>query len=536
MRHATAVVLTMLMGGIWFLQGTPAGPELGRVSITPKFETAGIIVESRAAALGLEIERDGRFVPAHPFVRFDAGHMATSLFDLEPGTRYRVRIGGTRVYEFSTLPEYRIPAPRRVVRVADMQALQRAVAAARPGTEIRVAPGVYRGGLVIRRSGRPGAPIVIRGDVPPGRLPIDQRRDLPVIDATGEDSGIEIRDASHVVLDSLQVRNGEKHGVYLLRAAHCVVQNMQIYDNGYWNLIISKGGEEAGRHLIQYNHVADLEHGEFVYSYRRQPGVTYYGIQQDNQGGWGTTIRGNIVEGHVDGIMSSGDESMFRNVREDDPDVLSRWVNREVDVYDNIVRDQRDDAIEADGICVNQRVFRNLFQRAQNATSVSPAGPGPFFFVRNIMVDYQEGGAKLNTSDGRGVIRNIYYYHNVFLPSPANRFGGALTLWMGTPSKNLFFRNNIFSGPVKAISFQGLPHAPDMDYDLWDARDIAKARSRFASKGIPWEPHGIFAAARLDDRYRPRPDSPAVDAGTVIPGINDGYRGRGPDLGAFEVR
>ena len=513
-----------------------ASPDVMDVSITPKYETAGIIVRTDAAALSLEIERGGRYVPAHPFVRYDAGHMASSLFGLRPGSRYRIRIGGKHVREFSTLRDFVIPEPERVIRVTTMDALKRAVGAARPGTEIRVAPGIYRGSVIITKSGRANAPIVLRGDVAEVNIPIERRTGLPVIDATGEDSGIEIRGASHVVLDGLQVRNAEKHGVYLLRASHCVVQNMQIYDNGYWNLIISKGGESAGRHLIQYNHVADKVHGKFVFSYRRQPGVTYYGIQQDNQGGWGTTIRGNVVEGHVDGIMSSGDESMLRDVPEDHPDVLSKWVNREVDVYDNVIRNHRDDAIEADGICVNQRVFRNLLVRSQNATSVSPAGPGPFFFVRNLMIDYQEGGAKLNTGAGRGVIRNIYYYHNVFRPSSDNRYGGALTLWMGTPSKNLFFRNNIFTGRVKAISFQGLPHTPDMDYDLWDTLDIEKARQRFLSNGIVWEPHGVFASARLDDNHRPLADSPAIDRGILIPGINDDFRGAGPDLGAYEIR
>lgn len=528
----------LLVSGSLAIVLAMAGPrgdeDVTDIVITPKFETAGIIVATKAKSLTLEIERDGVFRPAHPFVRYDAGHMASSLFGLEPGKPYRVRIGGKYVREFVTKKEFTMPRARKTVRVSSMDELQKALAKVRPGTEILLAPGVYKGGLLIRRSGTPDAPIIIRGDVPPSSVSIDKRKGLPVIEARGAESGIEIRDASYIILDSIRVQNGDKHGVYLRRASHCVVQNMQIYDNGIWNLIISKGGESAGKHLIQYNHVADLEHKRFTFTYKRDPDVTYYGIQQDNQGGWGTTIRGNIVEGHVDGIMSSGDESMLKNIPEDHPDVLSRWINREVDIYDNIVRNQRDDAIEADGVCVNQRVFRNFFGRSQNATSVSPSGPGPFFFVRNIMVGYMEGGVKLNTGYGRGIIRNIYYYHNVFRPDPRNWLGGVLTIWKGTPSKNLFFRNNIFTGEVRAISFQGLAHVPDMDYDLWDAKDVDKARERFVSAGFPWEPHGVFGPARIDENFRPMAGSPAIDRGVLLPGINDDYKGAAPDIGAFE--
>ena len=34
--------------------------------------------------------------------------------------------------------------------------------------------------------------------------------------------------------------------------------------------------------------------------------------------------------------------------------------------------------------------------------------------------------------------------------------------------------------------------------------------------------------------FRPRPDSPLVDAGIVIPGITDGFHGSAPDIGAYE--
>jgi hypothetical protein len=53
------------------------------------------------------------------------------------------------------------------------------------------------------------------------------------------------------------------------------------------------------------------------------------------------------------------------------------------------------------------------------------------------------------------------------------------------------------------------------------------------------EAHGIsqdpgFAAPTTAD-FTPAPGSPLVDRGLTIPGINDGYSGLGPDVGAIEA-
>jgi hypothetical protein len=38
-----------------------------------------------------------------------------------------------------------------------------------------------------------------------------------------------------------------------------------------------------------------------------------------------------------------------------------------------------------------------------------------------------------------------------------------------------------------------------------------------------------------DGDYEPSPTSPLVDRGEVIPGVNAGFSGSAPDIGAFEV-
>jgi hypothetical protein len=47
------------------------------------------------------------------------------------------------------------------------------------------------------------------------------------------------------------------------------------------------------------------------------------------------------------------------------------------------------------------------------------------------------------------------------------------------------------------------------------------------------DPQHLYDPARFD--FRLKPGSAAVDAGVVLPNINDGFTGSAPDLGAYEL-
>jgi hypothetical protein len=49
----------------------------------------------------------------------------------------------------------------------------------------------------------------------------------------------------------------------------------------------------------------------------------------------------------------------------------------------------------------------------------------------------------------------------------------------------------------------------------------------------PSRPHAIYPVGDLD--FQLRPGSAAVDAGVVLPNVNDGFTGKAPDLGALEL-
>ena len=77
-------------------------------------------------------------------------------------------------------------------------------------------------------------------------------------------------------------------------------------------------------------------------------------------------------------------------------------------------------------------------------------------------------------------------------------------------------------GPFMAVQVDSLT----LDYDIFvnvprlDAKDTPNVQK-------------LWKASDVD--FRLKPDSAAVDRGTVLPNVTEGFAGRAPDLGALEV-
>ncbi|MGV3615221.1 MAG: right-handed parallel beta-helix repeat-containing protein [Fimbriimonas sp.] len=112
-----------------------------------------------------------------------------------------------------------------VVRVHDLEGFRDAVARARPGTQILLAPGDYRGGVHLSEiRGAAGKPIVI-GAADPARPP----RFL------GGGSGLQFSDVSHLVIRDLEIvrptqdgLNVDDGGSYGTPTHHLTLKNLKI--------------------------------------------------------------------------------------------------------------------------------------------------------------------------------------------------------------------------------------------------------------------------------------------------------------------
>ncbi len=243
-----------------------------------------------------------------------------------------------------------------------------------------------------------------------------------------------------------------------------------------------------------------------------------------------------------------------------------------IDIYNNDLFTLVDDFIESDGGVHNIRVARNRgFNAAQHGLSAQPAFGGPVYFYRNVLYNVPMGGS-LKT--GNGSPAGVLIYHNTFITENSNARGYS----------NWHYRNNLVFGtnhpdrPVlgnlsftsySTLDYDGYrPNPGEKPQFVWKApangvlRDYNLTPTDYQNfrtlaefqRATQQEAHGIlvdydiFKNVRPPDPGKPhliyeigdlnfglRAGSKAVDAGCLLPTVNDDFTGRAPDLGALEL-
>lgn len=173
--------------------------------------------------------------------------------------------------------------------------------------------------------------------------------------------------------------------------------------------------------------------------------------------------------------------------------------------------------------------------------------------VRNLIFRIGEGnnsysGMPFKFNSGYDPSGSMYLFHNTCHAAlPDN--DGFETRSPGSWD-NIVSRNNIWSGTRYALSNYNPSQPIDLDWD--------NLHTTMASESAWWEGladrhlntlgelqtetgqelHGISVDSDFADPaggdYSPAATSDLIDAGLHIPGINDGYEGSAPDIGAFE--
>lgn len=279
--------------------------------------------------------------------------------------------------------------------------------------------------------------------------------------------------------------------------------------------------------------------------------------------GSGHVIAYNYVANFHDGI----DHATYGEP-DGNPDPIRERMPVSIDIYNNDITNVDDNCIEADGVMHNIRVLRNrCFNQAHRSLSTQPVLGGPVYFIRNIVVHAPEGGSVKFTANSAGLL----VYHNTFTSE---------VLSMDQAS-NLHYRNNLILGQGAApevFSVDTATNYSSSDYNgfrpnpgaevsfIWKSPDFGKVAD-FAGKRVDrrfrtlaeyseatgHDVHSVVLdydifengsalttenPGRLHDAkdsdFRLRAGSKAVDAGMILPNVNDGYRGRLPDLGAYE--
>jgi hypothetical protein len=448
----------------------------------------------------------------------------------------------------------------------------------KPGDVIVVHAGLYKdtryrygsgigtlfdGTYYLTASGTAERPIVIRaaGDGP------------AVFDGDGNAVLFDVTAASHLYFEGLTFRNtdvailaGRKRiiGSEGLTVRHSRFEDVGVGINSDWsgskNFYIADNvfvGRQIHDHLMGWIGRTWQNFADFPVPLKSNAAVKVYGS--------GHVVEHNDVSHFHDGI----DHATYGNP---DVDASGRIIRDRmpvsIDIVGNDIRDVDDNCIEADGAMGNIRILRNrCFNHAHRALSAQPVLGGPAYFIGNLVYHAPEGGSLKLTANSSGIV----VYHNTLI-GEAHDMG---------PVSNLHFRNNLILGQgafgeiftvdtftnYSSSDYNGFrPNPGSKDAFGWNSPAAGVgadyARDRVARRFVslkdyvtatgqdrhsiqvdygdfvrvsapdPQDPRRFYGPEEFDFALRLK--SKAVDAGVILPNVNDGFTGKAPDLGAFE--
>jgi hypothetical protein len=605
------------------------------------FHAMGVIVTIGAsddpdgdvtASVSYRVSGSGAYRQGFPLSRVESTRFVGSLFWLEPGTAYDVRVGfgdpdggpldGTTVSATaSTRAEIAIPAPDdsyyvsptgggTACSLATPCALSYGLSQAQPGDEVVLRGGVYHeGGFSMPRSGTAGAPIVVRGYV--GEAAVLDGGDPATFSWTHQGGGV-YRATVNAPDPHLVTANGQRLYPYqsLSDLQNLIWGIPGFYASGttvYVRLAGNANPNGAAMVVSRYNTAFTVEQDHI---YFLDLTFRHYG-----RGNWAKAIyffngSDNLVQGCTFAINDLGigiKYTSHRNVIQDnefyDTDFDWPWdavksgseletggvrfysptngrgtvirrntfhdyfdgfgacpnstsvATNETDVYENLVYNIGDDGMETDGRCSNVRIWSNTFHDVLMGISLAPVYDGPVYAICNLIYrtgvgnnDYTGSAFKFNS--GYDTSGPMYLFHNTSDAAVTTPRSSGLDIKSPGSWELIYARNNIWSGTDYALSNANPTQPLDLDYDglyttragelaWWSGlpdRHLNTLAELQAATGQ--EMHGLnavpgFANAAAGD-YSLDDDSDLIDAGLFIPGINDGYGGAAPDIGAFE--
>lgn len=454
---------------------------------------------------------------------------AGSLFSLRPGTEYEIELVAhdpdgpadqVRTLSARTRAVPADPAQPSLVNVSDAATLRSALNTAAAGTIILLADGTYAGTFSISRSGTAGNPIVIRG----------QSRDGTILDGGGSTGNVLEIYGSFVHLENLTLQNANRALRFQGAGAEGnVARRLRIR-----NVRLGIGSREDQKDFyICDNDLEGLLQWPAIYT---DDGGAHANDDGINLAGDGHVVCHNRLKGFGDALKIEQDGS------------------RAVDFYGNEVVSAYDNALEMDTLAGNGRAVHNRFTNAFMPASFQPVFGGPVYFLRNVLVNYVSEPLKFHNATS-----GILVFHNTFV-SP----GAPLVVFDDTQSAHFAIENNIFLGPAalggaRTVDWSGTVRDGLFDYNAY--RPDGGFRIRFDSgavsqpsfaalQGAGIETHGLLLSASPFENGLEPPASytealvppetglsaatPALDRGLLLAGINDAFRGDGPDLGALE--
>jgi Right handed beta helix region len=252
----------------------------------------------------------------------------------------------------------------------------------RPGDELVLRPGLYRGPCSIRRGGVPGQPVTIRAADPAQR---------PRVVYGGRSSNVLNVHADHVVIRGLEIGPTQANidGIRIYRATGITVEDC---------LFTQLGGI-----AVVANH-ADVHDVVVRRNTIRASRATamYFGCHD----GAACLVSGLLVEGnHIRGVEAAPEQVGYG---------VQVKLNSSAIIRDNVIMATKGPGIMVYGSQTNgaaSLVERNVVVGARTAAGIVIGG-GPALVRNNVVLQSGEGGIGLEDYAGRGLLRGVVIAHN----------------------------------------------------------------------------------------------------------------------------
>ena len=555
MRLSTLTIVTALVASLWSARVTAQTPTTPGAITTPYPTTQSISIEwaitgdsnnngvvtVRYRPAGTTTWKTGMALFRIPAGSNDTGSFGSgngqwsnkhsgSLFDLDPGTSYEIELtltdpdGGSTTQTTTAatrpIPQAAATATTKAVTPANFSAM---LAGAAPGDILLMGAGNYPV-FTVSRSGSDGKPIVLRG---------------ASVDGVVIQGRVTMDDQKYVYLENVTVQ-GE---VRLHGASNMVVRGCHIQST-------AAGIDfEIGNAVPRNNYIVDNDVVGGATWVDGQLGADGYnggeGIQFT---GSGHVVCFNHVKGFRDNISLMEYDEGYEQVS--------------IDICNNDIEEATDDAVEADSAMGNVRVVRNRVRNCFDGMSSQPNLGGPTYYIQNVMYNVLYSPFKFHN----GTVGDVVLHNTVV------KCGDAFGCYAGATWSRAFFRNNLFIGGPGG-TYGGYGNGSGNVLDLADADATCSfdydglgsigtntfagkiGATRFTSlatlQANTTEVHAVqvdmsvFADAVPfpSNPYPPKPvvdlrlaaGSAAIDKGVVLVGLNDGFAGAAPDLGAYEL-
>lgn len=464
-----------------------------------------------------------RRVPAGSSSKFSwANQHSGSIFNLQPGTAYEIELslidpdGGNAVRYLVDITRTVPAAPQNgVIHSVTPATFASYFSTAQPGDVFELAAGNY-GDFTATRNGNASNPIVIRsqGDATFNTIYLDDRKFIILdrINASGP----------------ISIRGGE--GLAITR----------IYLNAVGGFGITGWGKGCTNCYIADNTII----GPISWTAPLPPYGGTVGIRIT---GPGSVIEHNIVKNFDDAIQLANDRFVVNQYS--------------IDIINNDVSNTLADGIEVDFCQGNCRVIGNRITNTQASVSFQPNLGEPTYAMFNAIYNVTLEAFKLHNSsfgaviihntvvkngDGFGVYTNkafsrVFAVNNIFIGGPGETNAGyssgtGLVADLRPADSTNYFNFNgyysttgLFQGFIGSVSFSS----------LFDMRSLTTETSAVQLDSdifaLPIPLPLPATPAKLPQDMRLKPGVAAIDAGLAIPGINDGFGGSAPDLGAYEL-